>query len=45
MFPELTADEVDFVIAKVKEWDQAHASTATVEPGVARQSCSCTCCQ
>jgi len=23
MFPELTADEVDYVIAKVKEWDQA----------------------
>jgi dTDP-4-amino-4,6-dideoxygalactose transaminase len=45
MFPELTADEVDFVIAKVKEWDQAHANTATAEPGVARQSCSCTCCQ
>jgi dTDP-4-amino-4,6-dideoxygalactose transaminase len=22
MFPELTADEVDYVIAKVKEWDQ-----------------------
>jgi dTDP-4-amino-4,6-dideoxygalactose transaminase len=26
MFPELTADEVDYVIAKVKEWDQQHAS-------------------
>jgi dTDP-4-amino-4,6-dideoxygalactose transaminase len=25
MFPELTADEVDYVIAKVKEWDQANA--------------------
>ncbi|MHC1764747.1 MAG: DegT/DnrJ/EryC1/StrS family aminotransferase [Verrucomicrobiia bacterium] len=25
MFPELTADEVDYVIAKTKEWDQAHA--------------------
>ena len=23
MFPELTADEVDYVIAKVKEWDKA----------------------
>ena len=22
MFPELTADEVDYVIAKVKEWDR-----------------------
>lgn len=25
MFPELTAAEVDYVIAKVKEWDQANA--------------------
>jgi dTDP-4-amino-4,6-dideoxygalactose transaminase len=25
MFPELTADEVDFVIAKVQEWDKANA--------------------
>jgi dTDP-4-amino-4,6-dideoxygalactose transaminase len=25
MFPELTADEVDYVIAKVKEWDAQHA--------------------
>jgi len=25
MFPELTAKEVDYVIAKVKEWDQANA--------------------
>jgi dTDP-4-amino-4,6-dideoxygalactose transaminase len=25
MFPELTADEVDYVIAKVKEWDRQHA--------------------
>ena len=23
MFPELTAEEVDYVIAKVKEWDKA----------------------
>jgi len=25
MFPELTADEVDYVIAKVKEWEKAQA--------------------
>lgn len=25
MYPELTADEVDYVIAKVLEWDRAHA--------------------
>jgi dTDP-4-amino-4,6-dideoxygalactose transaminase len=26
MFPELTAEEVDYVIAKVKEWDKANAA-------------------
>jgi dTDP-4-amino-4,6-dideoxygalactose transaminase len=26
MFPELTAEEVDYVVAKVKEWDKQHAS-------------------
>jgi dTDP-4-amino-4,6-dideoxygalactose transaminase len=45
MFPELTADEVDSVILKVKEWDEAHASTSTSEPGAARQSSTCSCCQ
>jgi dTDP-4-amino-4,6-dideoxygalactose transaminase len=45
MFPELTAEEVDYVIAKVKEWDQAHAATATREPGVARRSQACPCCR
>jgi dTDP-4-amino-4,6-dideoxygalactose transaminase len=25
MFPELTADEIDYVISKVKEWDAQHA--------------------
>ena len=28
MFPELTAEEVDYVIAKVKEWDKANAESA-----------------
>jgi hypothetical protein len=28
MFPELTAEEVDYVIGKVKEWDKANASAA-----------------
>lgn len=45
MFPELTADEVDYVIAKVREWDKAHADTATTEPGTARQAACCSCCQ
>ncbi len=25
MYPELTADEVDYVVAKTMEWDRAHA--------------------
>jgi dTDP-4-amino-4,6-dideoxygalactose transaminase len=29
MFPELTADEVDYVIAKVKEWDKQQAAPAS----------------
>jgi len=44
MYPELTAEEVDYVIAKVKEWDQAHAATATDQPGVARRGQTCSCC-
>src|SRR5215467_215851 len=27
MFPELTAEEVDYVVAKVTEWDKQHSST------------------
>jgi len=42
MFPELTAEEVDYVIAKVKEWDKANAATAPQAPGVAR--CNTCCC-
>ena len=41
MFPELPPEEVDYVIAKVLEWDQAHAATATSEPGVARAGQLC----
>ena len=32
MFPELREDEVDYVIAKVQEWDKADAG-----------SCCCSC--
>jgi dTDP-4-amino-4,6-dideoxygalactose transaminase len=45
MFPELTAEEVDYVIAKINEWDQAHAANATREPGLARRSQACPCCR
>jgi dTDP-4-amino-4,6-dideoxygalactose transaminase len=44
MYPELTEEEVDYVIAKVKEWDQAHAATATDQPGVARRGQTRPCC-
>jgi dTDP-4-amino-4,6-dideoxygalactose transaminase len=45
MFPELTAEQVDYVIAKVKEWDQANKATASSKPGVARASKPCRCCK
>ncbi|MBN2507419.1 MAG: DegT/DnrJ/EryC1/StrS family aminotransferase [Verrucomicrobia bacterium] len=45
MFPELTESEVDYVIAKVREWDQAHAATATSQPGMATAGKLCGCCQ
>lgn len=46
MFPELTAEEVDYVIAKVKEWDQANAATGgSPQPGPAQCGPKCACCQ
>ena len=40
MFPELTAAEVDFVIAKVQEWDAMNAPVhGSGKPGVARGGC------
>jgi len=32
MFPELTAEEVDYVIAQVKEWDQQNSSAPAAKP-------------
>ena len=45
MFPELTADEVDYVIAKVKEWDKANAAAGSNQPGAAQCGPTCACCQ
>jgi dTDP-4-amino-4,6-dideoxygalactose transaminase len=45
MFPELMTEEVDYVIAKVNEWDRARAATATQAPGVARRGATCPCCR
>jgi len=44
MFPELTAEEVDYVIAKVREWDAAHATEESEGPGLARSGKPCPCC-
>ena len=43
MFPELTAEEVDYVIAKVKEWDKQFA--AQVRRSKARSAGDCCCCK
>jgi dTDP-4-amino-4,6-dideoxygalactose transaminase len=44
MFPELTAEEVDYVIAKVKEWDKQFASQAPAGKGPAQAgTCCCNC--
>jgi hypothetical protein len=45
MFPELTAKEVDYVIAQVVAWDKANAASGTKGPGLARcgNTCNCNC--
>ena len=45
MFPELTAEEVDYVIAKVKEWDAQFASQAPAGKGPAQAGATCSCCK
>jgi dTDP-4-amino-4,6-dideoxygalactose transaminase len=45
MFPELTAEEVDYVIAKVKEWDSANAAHGSAQKGPAQSDQTCSCCQ
>lgn len=44
MFPELAAEEVDYVIAKVKEWDARNAAQAPAGKGPAQAGASCACC-
>lgn len=41
MFPELKPEEVDYVVAKVKEWDAKFAAQAPAGPGPARAGKSC----
>jgi dTDP-4-amino-4,6-dideoxygalactose transaminase len=44
MFPELNAEEVDYVIAKVKEWDKANQAQGSSDKGVAQSGKTCSCC-
>jgi dTDP-4-amino-4,6-dideoxygalactose transaminase len=44
MFPELKPEEVDYVIAKVKEWDAQFASQAPAGKGPAQSGQTCKCC-
>ena len=41
MFPELKPEEVDYVIAKVKEWDGQHAAQAPAGKGPAQSGPAC----
>jgi dTDP-4-amino-4,6-dideoxygalactose transaminase len=44
MFPELTAEEVDHVVSKVKEWDKQFASQAPAGKGPAQSGTTCRVC-
>lgn len=41
MFPELREDEVDYVVAKVKEWDAQFAAQVPAATGGSCPSCDC----
>lgn len=45
MFPELTAEEVDYTIAKVCEWDATKAAEAPAAHGPAQCGPLCACCR
>jgi dTDP-4-amino-4,6-dideoxygalactose transaminase len=45
MFPELRQDEVDYVIAKVREWDAKFAAQAPAGRGPAQSGSLCPCCK
>jgi dTDP-4-amino-4,6-dideoxygalactose transaminase len=45
MYPELTEAEVDYVIAKVREWDAQHAAQAPAGPGPAQCGPTCASCR
>lgn len=45
MFPELTAEEVDYVIAQIKAWDKANSAQGSTKLGAARCGKLCKCCK
>jgi dTDP-4-amino-4,6-dideoxygalactose transaminase len=45
MYPELTAEEVDHVVARIKEWDKHFASQAPAGKGPAQAGSTCSCCK
>ncbi len=45
IYPELTAKEVDYVIAKVQEWDKQFAAQAPAGKGPAQSGATCSCCK
>jgi dTDP-4-amino-4,6-dideoxygalactose transaminase len=45
MYPELTEEEVDHVIAKVKEWNKANATHGSDKPGPAQSGPTCASCK
>jgi dTDP-4-amino-4,6-dideoxygalactose transaminase len=44
MYPELTEAEVDYVIARVREWDAQHAAQAPAGKGPAQRGPTCASC-
>jgi hypothetical protein len=42
IYPELTASQVDYCVATVKDWEKAHPEACMVGPGAARMD---TCCE
>ena len=45
MFPELSEEEVEYVVAKVREWEGEHAAEAPAGAGLAQCGPTCACCQ
>jgi len=44
MHPELTQEEVDYVIGQAQAWDKTNAAHGSDQPGIARRAKTCQCC-